>query len=165
MDILRDSIILLLLTLFILTSSASSTPIDSTRDLLQAVEYCDGEWFLDLMSEGIQIQIELSFQQLKNLYEENPGLAETLIRESGMNLTTLDLEWMTDADIVSRLLSNVCLPPLENIVSEEVSMSGRNAEVVITWYSGYTLMIQYSWEESSWKVTGAPVLNQLFANY
>ncbi len=161
MDILRNFIITIL-TLVSISSVASSTPTDSTWDLLQAVEDCDGERFLDLMSESVRIQIELSYQQLKELVATNPGLAETLLTESGTGLTTWDLEWMTAEDLVSRMLERVYLPPLENVISEEASMRGRNAEVVFTWYSGYSLSIQFAWEESSWKVTGSSLLEQLF---
>ena len=131
-------------------------------DLLNAVEYRDGEMFLDLMSESVRLQIEQSFQQLRDMLEEDPGLVETLLRESGMNLTSWDLEWMEEADFISRLLERVDLPPLDNVVSEEISMSGRNAEVEFTWYSGYSLLLQFTWEESSWKVTGSPMLQELF---
>jgi hypothetical protein len=161
MDSLRTFAIAFLM-LLLLSSAASSTPIDATWDLLDAVEYRDGDRFLDLMSESVRLQIELSFQQLKDMMEQDPGLVETLLRESGMGLTTWDLEWMTEADFISRLLEKVNLPPLENITSEEVSMTGRNAEVVFTWYSGYSILIQLTWEHSSWKVTGSPVLDQLF---
>ncbi len=161
MDIRRNSIITLL-TIITISSVASSTPVDSTWDLLYAVENRDGEWFLDLMSESVRIQIESSYQQLKELVATNPGLAETLLTESGTGLTTWDLEWMTPEDLVSRMLERVYLPPLENVISEETSMKGRNAEVVFTWYSGYSLSLQFAWEESSWKVTGSPLLEQLF---
>ncbi|MCD4700362.1 MAG: hypothetical protein K8S24_00750, partial [Candidatus Aegiribacteria sp.] len=122
----------------------------------------DGERFLDLMSESVMIQIESSIRQLKELMEEDPGLAETLLRESDTGLTTWDLEWMTSEDLVSRMLEGVYLPPLENIISEEASLRGRNAEVVFTWYSGYSLSLRFVWEESSWKITGSPLLEQLF---
>jgi len=161
MDSLRTYAITAL-TLLLVSSTASSTPVDTTWDLLDAVECRNGERFLDLMSESLRLQIELNFQQLKDMMEEDPGLVETLLRESGMGLTTWDLEWMTEADFISRLLEKVNLPPLDNITSEEVSMTGRNAEVVFTWYSGYSLLIQFTWEESSWKVTGSPVIDQLF---
>ncbi|MCD4776057.1 MAG: hypothetical protein K8S15_08435 [Candidatus Aegiribacteria sp.] len=161
MDILRNSIITLL-TIVSISSVSSSTPIDSTWDLLEAVEYSDGEMFLDMMSESIRIQIELSYRQLKELALNDPGMAETLLRELRINLTTWDLEWMTTGDFITRMLDGVYLPPLENVISEEVSMNGRNAEVVFTWHSGYSLSIQFLWEGSSWKVTGSPILDQLF---
>ena len=161
MDILRNSVITLL-TVISISSVASSTPIDSTWDLLYAVENRDGERFLDLMSESVRVQIESSYQQLKDLVTDNPGLVETLLRESGSGVTTWDLEWMNAEDFVSRMLEGVYLPPLENIISEEASLRGRNADVLFTWHSGYSLSIQFSWEESSWKVTGSPVLSQLF---
>lgn len=161
MDILRNSIITLL-TIVSISSVSSSTPIDSTWDLLEAVEYSDGEMFLDLMSESIRTRIELSYQQLKELALNDPGMAETLLRELRINLTTWDLEWMTTGDFIKRMLDGVYLPPLENVISEEASMNGRNAEVVFTWHSGYSLSIQFSWEGSSWKVTGSSILDQLF---
>ncbi|NOQ21811.1 MAG: hypothetical protein GQ565_04060 [Candidatus Aegiribacteria sp.] len=164
MDILRNSIITLL-TIISISSVASSTPIDSTWDLLHVVENRDGERFLGMMSESVRTQIESSYQQLRELVATNPGLAETLLRESGTGLTTWDLEWMNADDFVSRMLEGVYLPPLENIISEEASMRGRNADVLFTWHSGYSLSIQFSWEESSWKITGSPVLNQLFQGY
>ncbi|RKZ09707.1 hypothetical protein DRQ25_05405 [Candidatus Fermentibacteria bacterium] len=114
------------------------------------------------MSESVRVQIELSYQQLRDLAADNPGLAETLLRESGSGVTTWDLEWMNAEDFVSRMLEGVYLPPLDNVVSEEASLRGRNADVLFTWHSGYSLSIQLSWEESSWKVTGSPVLSQLF---
>ena len=161
MDILRNSIITLL-TIIIISSVASSTPIDSTWDLLHAVEDRDGERFLDMMSESIRIQIESSYQQLRELVVENPGLVETILRESGTGLTTWDLEWMTAEELVSRMLEGLYLPPLENIISEEAFLRGRNAEVVFTWHSGYSLSLQLSWEDSSWKITGSPFLERLF---
>lgn len=161
MDILRNSIITLLILISVV-SVVSSTPIDSTRDLLEAVEYSDGERFLDLMSESIRTQIESSYRQLKELAADDPDIAETLLRELGMNLTTWDLEWMTTADFTARMLDGVYLPLLENVISEEATMNGRNAEVVFTWHSGYSLSIQFTWEDSYWKVTGSPILDQLF---
>lgn len=161
MDILRNSIITIL-TLALIVSVASSTPVDTTWDLLNAVEYCDGERFLELMSESLRIQIESSYQQLKQIASEEPDMAETMLRELGMNLTTWDLEWMAAADFVTRMLDGVYLPSLENVILENSSMNGRNAEVEFTWHSGYSLCIQLTWEESSWKVTGSPVIDQLF---
>ncbi|MEN8208755.1 MAG: hypothetical protein ABFR50_05850 [Candidatus Fermentibacteria bacterium] len=161
MDILRNSVIIIL-TIVSISSSAFSTPIDSAWDLLYAVENRDGECFLDLMSESVRVQIEHSYQQLKDLAVENPDFAETLLRESGSGVTTWDLEWMNAEDFVSRMLEGVNLPPLDNIISEEASLRGRNADVLFSWSSGYSISIQLSWEESSWKVTGSPVLNQLF---
>lgn len=161
MDILRNSIITLAVLVSVV-SVASSTPIDSTRDLLEAVEYSDGERFLDLMSESVRTQIESSYRQLKELAADDPDIAETLLRELGMNLTTWDLEWMTTGDFVTRMLDGVYIPSHENVISEEASMNGRNAEVVFTWNSGYSLSIQFIWEDSSWKVTGSPILDQLF---
>jgi len=158
MDILRNSIV----TLLVLVSVASSTPVDSTRDLLDAIEYGDGDRFLELMSESIRAQIESSYRQLKELAAEDPGMAETLLGELGMNLTVWDLERMTTGDFITRMLSGVYLPPAENVVSEEASLNGRNAEVVFTWDSGFSLTLQFTWEESDWKVTGTPVLDQLF---
>jgi len=160
MDILRNSITLLMI--ITVSSVASSTPVDSTWDLLYAVENHDGERFLDLMSESVRIQIESIYQQLQELAVENPDLAETLLTESGYGLTTWDLEWMNVEDFVSRMLESIHLPLLDNIISEEASLSGRNADVLFTWLSGYSLAIQFTWEESSWKVTGSPVLEQLF---
>ncbi|MCD4701520.1 MAG: hypothetical protein K8S24_06655, partial [Candidatus Aegiribacteria sp.] len=156
MDILRNSIITLLMLISV-SSVASSTPIDSTWDLLYAVENRDGERFLDLMSESVRVQIESSYQQLKELVTSNPDLAAALLRESGSGLSTWDIEWMMVEDFVSRMLEGVSLPPLENIISEETSLIGRNADVLFTWYSGYSLSIQFTWEESSWKVNGSPV--------
>ena len=161
MDIRRNSIITLL-TIISVSSVASSTPVDSTWDLLYAVDNRDGEWFLDLMSESVRIQIELSYHLLQDLAVENPGLAETLLRESGLGITTWDLEWMYVEDFISRMLEGVYLPPLDNIISEEASLRGRHADVLFTWNSGYSLSIQFTWEESSWKITGSPVLEQLF---
>jgi hypothetical protein len=161
MDILRHFIITLSV-LVAVVSVASSTPIDATWDLLEAVEYNDGERFLDLMAESVRIQIESSYQQLKELAVDDSGMAETLLRELGINLTTWDLEWMTTGDFVTRMLDGVYLPLLENVISEKATMNGRNAEVVFTWHSGYSLSIQFTWEDSYWKVTGSPILDQLF---
>jgi len=161
MDILRNHII----TLFVLvsiSSTAVSTPVDSTWDLFNAIEYRDGNSFLDLMSESVRIRIETSYQQLQELASEDPEMADAILNELGINLSTWDLEWMTPDDFISRMLFHVNLPPFENIISEEVSMSGRNAEVLFTWHSGYSLLIQFVWEDSSWKVNGCPVLDQLF---
>ena len=161
MDILRNSIVTLSVLVSV-ASVASSTPIDSTWDLLEAVEYSDGERFLDLMAESVRIQIELSYQQLKELAVDDPDMAETLLRELGINLTTRDLEYMTTSDFVTRMLDGVYLPSLENVISEKATMNGRNAEVVFSWHSGYSLSIQFIWENSYWKVTGSPILDQLF---
>ncbi len=158
MDILRNSIVALLL----LVSVASSTPVDATRDLLDAIEYGDGDRFLELMSESVRAQIELSYRKLKELAAEDPGMAETLFNELGINITVCDIEWMTTGDFITVMLGGVHLPPAENVISEEASLNGRTAVVVFTWDSGYTLTFRLSWEESDWKVTGTSVLDQLF---
>jgi len=161
MDIPRNPVIIILM-LVSFSATVFSTPVDSTRDLLQSVENCDGKWFLELVSESLRLQIESGCQQLKDIAKENPGLAETLLDEMNIGLTMQDMEWMTTGDFVSRMLEKVYLPPFENIVSEETSMNGRNSVVVFTWSSGYSLTVRLSWEESSWKVSGSPVVDQLF---
>jgi hypothetical protein len=161
MDILRSSLILFP-ALLLLAPVLAADPVDSARDLLYAVEYGHGDSFLELLSESVRAQVESAYSQLQDIASEDPGLAETMLQRTGSGLTTWDLEWMTTEDFVSVLLRSVQLPSLEEVTSEKVSMYGRNAEVVMTWFSGYSITFQFTWENSSWKVTGSSLLEQLF---
>lgn len=161
MDLLRPLLIMALL-LLMSVSVVSATPADVTWDLLYAVEYGRGDDFLELLSESVRLQIEDTFQQLREISYDDPGLAETLLERTGSGITAWDLEWMTVEDFVSRLLLAVPLPSLEEVISEDVSMHGRNAEVTFTWFSGTFITFSYTWENSSWKLTGSSLLAELF---
>ncbi|MBN2587933.1 MAG: hypothetical protein JXA64_07690 [Candidatus Fermentibacteraceae bacterium] len=161
MGILRTSLILFP-ALLLMAPALLADPVDSARDLLYAVEYGHGDSFLELLSESVRGQVESAYRQLQDIAAEDPGLAETMLQRTGSGLTTWDLEWMTTEDFVSVLLRSVQLPSLEEVISEKVSMYGRNAEVVMTWLSGYSVTFQFIWESSSWKVTGSSLLDQLF---
>jgi hypothetical protein len=160
MDFLRN--LLIAAVILSLSSVVPATPIDTAWDLLYAVESRDGQWFLDLMSESLHVQIEMRFEQLQELAENEPDMAEELVRYAGLSITVYDLLWMTSADFISMVLESTSIPPLGNIVSEEASLNGRNATVVFKWSSGYSLNLQVTWEESSWKVNGSSILERVF---
>lgn len=160
MDLQRRLLVLILMLSTV--SATMATPIDTTWDLLHAVESCNGQWFLDLLSESLRIQIETRFEQLQDLAETEPELIEIFIRNVDLIITVTDLQYMTAADFISMIFESMNLPPLGNIVSEDVSMNGRNAVVVFRWMSGYSLSLQMIWEESSWKVNGSTILERIF---
>jgi hypothetical protein len=161
MDILRSCLILAAVTL-VSAGVLTADPVDSARDLLYAVEYGDGPGFMDILSESVRSQIDEAYQRLRDIAAEDPRLAETLLERTGSGLTTWDLEWMTTEDFVSALLVSVRVPSLDEVISEKVSMTGRDAEVVMTWYSGYSLTFRFTWEESSWRLTGSSLLDSMF---
>lgn len=160
MDLLRN--LLTAAVILFLSSVVPATPVDAAWDLLYAVESRNGQWFLDLMSESLCTQIETRIEQIKELAETDPGMIEEFLMSAGLPVSAYDLQWMTSSDIISVILENTNLPPLSNIVSEEASMNGRNATVVLKWTSGYSLNLQVIWEESSWKVTGSSILERVF---
>lgn len=161
MDILRNCLILTVM-LFAIAGTLTADPIDSARDLLYAAETGDGDAFMDLLSLSIRIQLDSAYQRLRDIAAEDPRLAETLLERTGSGLTTWDLEWMTTGDFVSALLASVQVPSLDEVTSEKVSMAGRDAEVVLTWYSGYSVTFRFTWEESTWKLTGSSLLDSMF---
>lgn len=161
MDILRAALTLALGAV-VLAPVAEATPIDATWDILHAVERGDGGSFTEMLSSSLRAQIEAVYAQLQEIALENPQLAEELIRRTGAGLAAPDLEWMTLEDFVSALLRQAQLPSLDEVVSETTSMSGRNAQVVFTWDSGFSTTFQLTWEESAWRVTGSSVLERLF---
>ncbi len=160
MDLLRN--LLTAALILSLSSIVPATPVDTAWDLLYAVESQDGQWFLDLMSESLCVQIETRIEQIKELAETDSGLIEEFLLSAGLSVSVYDLQWMTYSDIISIVLENTYLPPLCNIVSEEASLNGRNATVVFKWSSGYSLNLQVVWEESTWKVTGSSILERVF---
>lgn len=161
MDFLRRTLIALLM-LTLPASVSSATPLDVTWDLLYAVEYGRGGDVLDIMSSSLRGSIEDSYRQLQEISYEDPGAAAALLQRTGSGLTVWDLEWMTAEDFLSALLPALDLPPPEEVVSEEVSMRGRNAEVEFIWHSGTAVTFIYTWEGSSWKLTGSSLLQDLF---
>ena len=160
MDLLRN--LLTAAVILCLSSVVTATPVDTAWDLVYAVESRNGQWFLDLMSESLRAQIETRIEQIKELAETDPGLIEEFLLSAGSSISVYDLQGMTPSDIISIVLENTNFPPLGNIVSEEASMNGRNATVVFKWASGYSLNLQMTWEESSWKVTGSSILARVF---
>jgi hypothetical protein len=162
MDILRNTLIPIIVLIAGMVSVLGADPVDSARDLLYAVEYGDGASFMDLLSESVRAQLDSAYKQLQDVALDDPGLAETLLERTGSGLTTWDLEWMTTVDFVSALLVSVELPPSDEVTSEKVSMYGRNAEVIMTWLSGYSITFYFIWEDSSWKLTGSSLLDRLF---
>lgn len=160
MDLLRN--LLTAAVILSLSSVVLATPVDTAWDLLYAVENRDGQWFLDLMSESLSAQIETRIEQIKELAGIDPGLIEGFLLSAGLPVSAYDLQGMTSSDFISIVLESTNLPPLCNIVSEEASMNGRNAAVILKWASGYSLNLQVVWEESSWKVTGSSILERVF---
>ena len=160
MDLLRN--LLTAAVILSLSPVVLATPVDTAWDLLYAVENRDGQWFLDLMSESLSAQIETRIEQIKELAGIDPGLIEGFLLSAGLPVSAYDLQGMTSSDFISIVLESTNLPPLCNIVSEEASMNGRNATVILKWASGYSLNLQVVWEESSWKVTGSSILERVF---
>lgn len=161
MDILRTALTVAL-GVIIFTPAAGATPIDATWDILHAVERGDGDSFMEMLSNSVRSQIEAAYAQLQEIARQNPQLAEELLRRTGAGIAPSDLEWMTLENFVSGLLGSVQLPSLDEVVSESTSMSGRNAQVVFTWDTGFSMTFQLTWEDSAWRVTGSPVLERLF---
>lgn len=161
MDILRTALTVSL-GLIAFAPSADATPIDAAWDILHAVERGDGDSFMEMLSSSVRSQIEAAYAQFQEIARQNPQLAEELLQRTGSGIVPTDLEWMTLEDFVSGLLGSVRLPSLVDVVSESTSMSGRNAEVVFTWDSGFSMTFQLTWEDSAWRVTGSPVLERLF---
>ncbi len=153
---------LILAAVLLIAASGAATPIDTGWDLLYAVESRNGGDFLDLLTESLRTQIESRFQQLKELAESEPSFVDDALSSAGVNVTAFDLGWMSAPDFVSRILDGVVLPNLNDIVEEEASLSGRNADVTFEWNSGYVLTVQMVWESSAWRVVGSPVLGEMF---
>lgn len=161
MDFLRTSLTVAV-AVIAFAPSARATPIDAAWDILYAVERCDGDSFMEVLSNSVRSQIEAAYAQLQEIALQNPQLAEELLRRTGAGLAPSDLEWMTLEDFVSGLLGSVQMPSLDEVASESTSMSGRNAQVVFTWDSGRSMTFQLTWEDSAWRVTGSSVLERLF---
>jgi hypothetical protein len=160
MDILRYSTAFLIV--LAMAGPSNATPVDTTWDLLYAVEYGNGSGFMELLTESLNEQVEAAFDQLKAIAAEDPSLAEELMASYGVLISAGELETITLEEFVSDLLYTVNLPPLEEVVSEQASLEGRRAQVVFTWYSGYSMTFQLVWEASSWRITGASVIDDLF---
>lgn len=153
---------LIITAVLLITVLAAATPLDTGWDLLYAIESRSGENFLSLLTESLRVQIESRFAQLVDIAASDPALIDDALSDAGVNVTAFDLEWMTAPDFVSRILDGIDLPPTADIIEEEASLSGRNADVSFTWRSGYMLTIEMVWENSSWRVVGSPVLGEMF---
>ena len=153
---------LIMLPVLLLVSAAPGTPLDVGHDLLRTVEYRDGSGFLDLLSTSLSAQIEARFQQFRELAENDPALADGLLEHAGINVTSFEVQWMSTADFVSRLLDSAGFPALEDLVSENADMKGRNAEVTLVWQDGTALTLQMVWEDSGWRICGSSMLAGLF---
>ena len=152
----------ILLAAAVLPSIAGATPIDTAWDCLYAVEYNDGYAFLNLISETVRSNLDSAFVQVKQLAEDQPELADALLERTGTGLTAWDIAPMELETFVAIMLENVTLPSLDQVQSEEVSMNGRNAEVELMWYGGYSLTFMMVWENSSWRITGSSIIDRLF---
>ncbi|MBD3279053.1 MAG: hypothetical protein GF388_12200 [Candidatus Aegiribacteria sp.] len=152
----------ILLAAVLLPSVSGATPIDTAWDVLYAVENNDGYAFLDLLSETVRGSLDTAFAQVKQLAEDQPEMAQALLDRTGTGLTAWDVVPMDLETFVSVMLEDVMLPSLDQIQTENVSMSGRNAQVDITWHGGYSLTFMMVWENSSWRITGSSIIDRLF---
>jgi len=155
MDILR---ITLTAAILALAATAEATPVDAVMDLMDSIDRNDGEMFLASLSDGLKQQIESAIEGIRTLAQQQPELALEMLLRIDTDLKLSDLEWYSNTQLVSIMLERVQLPSGDMISGENLSMSGRNAQVTISWYSGYSADFQLVWEQSSWKVNGSSIL-------
>ena len=159
MDRLR---IVLILSILVLAPAAGSTPLDTAYDFLYAVEFGDGTAMLDTFTEALRVQISSQIEQLRQLALADPSVAAGTIRRFDGFITLYDLENLPPDELLGRLLEGIHLSLPENVDEEYLTMSGRNAEVTLTWIDGGSVSFSMVWEESSWRISDTDLLSMLF---
>lgn len=156
-----DSVRVLLTVLtFAAVSAVSATPLDTAYDFLYAVERGDGGDFLETLTESLGLQLTGQLEQLRQIALSNRSIAERLQPRFG--ITQWDLEYLSPEELLGRILESVYLYPLTDIAEEVVSMSGRDADVILYWQNGGSLSFTMVWEESSWRISGSDLFSMLF---
>jgi len=145
-----------------LAAVSSATPIDSAWDVFDAVEYRRGDAFLELLSKDVRTGVDQAWNTLRGMALEDPVLAGAFLERMGLEIELSRLEPMAEDDFVSLLLGSVALPRHGEVVSESVSMRGENALVTFSLASGGSIVFDFHWEDTGWKLTGSSLLSRLF---
>jgi len=156
-----DSVRVLLTVLtFAVASAVLATPLDTAYDFLYAVERGDGSTFLETLTESLGLQLTGQLEQLRQIALSDQSIAERLQPRFG--ITQWDLENLSPEELLGRILEGVNLHPAIDVVEEEMSMSGRDADVTLYWDSGGSLSFTMVWEESCWRISGSDLFSMLF---
>jgi hypothetical protein len=154
--------IILTVSTLIIVPAAGSTPLDTAYDLLYAIEFCDGAAMLETFTESLSLQISVRIEELRQLALADPSIAARTIRRFGGTMTIYDLENLSSDELLGRVLEGVHLSLPQNVDEEYLTMSGRNAEVTLSWIDGGSVSFTMVWEESSWRISDTVLLSMLF---
>ncbi len=149
-------------SILILAPSAGSTPLDTAYDFLYAVEFGDGAAMLGTFTESLSLQISARIEQMRQLALADQSIAARTIRRFGGTMTMYDLENLSPDELLGRVLEGIHLSLPENVDEEYLTMSGRNAEVTLSWIDGGSVSFTMVWEDSGWRISDTDLLSMLF---
>jgi hypothetical protein len=157
MDRMRLPLILALVTL---PSIVGATPLDTAYDLLYAVETGNGDGFLATLTVSLSQQLCGQLEELRRLVVGDESLAAAVRPRFG--LTQWELENLSTADLLGRMLLSLDMHSAVDVVEEDVSMKGGEADVTLHWYDGGSVSFGMVWEESSWRISESDLFSMLF---
>ncbi len=143
--------------------AASADPVDTAYDLLDAVEWQDGYALEGLLTEDLFTTITAFLDQARELVETDPVLAGNILYQRYRGRVTVeDFDYMTNEELLGRLMGEITLQSSDLVQSESAEMQGRNATAVITYFNGETVSFSMVWENSSWRIADSSLLSVLF---
>lgn len=149
--------------LFVAVFAVSADPVDTAYDILDAVEWQDGYALEDLLTEDLYTTITGFLDQVRQLVETDPVLAGNILNQRYRGrITTDDFGFMSNEELLGRLMGEITLQSVDLIQQESAEMQGRNASVVLTYFNGETISFNMVWENSSWKIADCSLLAILF---
>jgi hypothetical protein len=145
---------------FAFASVASATPLDTAYDFLYAVEAWNGESFLETLTESLGQQLIGQLEELRHISLSDTSIGERL--QTRFGITPWDLENLTTGELLGRILEGVHLYSADEITEEKVSMSGRDADVILYWENGGSLSFTMVWEQGNWRISGSDLFSIIF---
>ena len=157
MDLVRLPLILALVAV---SAPAGATPQDTAYDLLYAVETGNGEAFLGTLTEELSGQLTARIEELRRLVLADGSTVAVVLARFG--LTRWELENLPAVDLLGRMLQSLDMHSGVDVVEEDVSMKGREADVTLYWYDGGSVSFGMVWEESSWRIADSDLFSMMF---
>jgi hypothetical protein len=150
----------LILALVAVSPPVLATPLDTAYDLLYAVETGNGEAFLGTLTGELSGQLTTRIEELRRLVLADGSAVAAVLTRFG--LTRWELENLPAVDLLGRMLQSMDMNSGVDVVEEDVSMKGGEAEVTLYWYDGGSVSFGMVWEESSWRIADSDLFSMMF---
>lgn len=149
--------------LLAITFESAGDPIDTAYDLMEAIEFQDGYALEGLLTEDLYGAITGFLDQARDIIAEDPALAGSfLARRYGDRISLEDFEFLTNEEILGKILGEATLMPEWMIENESATLEGRTATVVLTYQNGASVSFALAWENSGWRISDSSLLGTFF---